>query len=164
MLQFLKQILSDCELSMTYHLYSIRSICMKVYYGLPSQRKTLLLFFGFFFLYIFFLTRFLQNAWTDFHDIFRDGVYWSRKTEKYFLCDDVTSGPRYWRFSNFQGAFCSEIFSETTQNIFFKFLQMIDKWLKFVPLESQVSSSIKRRCAVGLENRVWKRVRLFRCF
>ena len=106
MLQFLKQILSDCELSMTYHLYSIRSIRMKVYYGLPSQRKTLLLFFGFFFLYIiifFFLTRFLQNAWTDFHEIFRDGVYWSRKTENNFSCDDVTSGPRYWQFSNFQG-------------------------------------------------------------
>ena len=37
-------------------------------------------------------------------------------------------------------SFCAEIFSETTQDIFFKFLQTIDKWLKFVPLESQVSS------------------------
>ena len=59
------------------------------------QRKTLLLFFGFFlrfsvstedlivilrflffiyYYYYFFLTRFLQNAWTDFHEIFRIGV------------------------------------------------------------------------------------------
>ena len=37
--------------------------------------------------------------------------------------------------------FCSEIFSETTQDILFKFLRMIDKGLKFVPFESQVSSS-----------------------
>ena len=55
--------------------------------------------------YFFFLTRFLQNAWTDFHEIFRDGVYWSRKTENNFSCDDVTSGPRYRRFSDFQGVF-----------------------------------------------------------
>ena len=45
--------------------------------------------------YFFFLTPFLQNAWTDFHEIFRDCVYWSRKTENNFSCDDVTSGPRY---------------------------------------------------------------------
>ena len=45
------------------------------------QRKTLLLFFGFFFpiiiiIIIIFLTRFLRDAWTDFHEIFRDGRYW----------------------------------------------------------------------------------------
>ena len=45
--------------------------------------------------YFFFLTSFLQNAWTDFHEIFRDGVYWSKKTENNFSCDDVTSGSRY---------------------------------------------------------------------
>ena len=54
-------------------------------------------------LFFFFLTRFLQNAWTDFHEIFRDGVYWSSKIENNFSCDDVTSGPRYWRFSDFEG-------------------------------------------------------------
>ena len=59
--------------------------------------------FSFSFILFFFLSRFLKNAWTDFHEIFRDGVYWSRKTENNFSCDDVTSGPRYWRFSNFQG-------------------------------------------------------------
>ena len=26
---------------------------------------------------IIFLTRFLRDAWTDFHEIFRDGRYWS---------------------------------------------------------------------------------------
>ena len=43
------------------------------------QRKTLLLFFGFFFpiIIIILLTRFLRDAWTDFHEIFRDGRYWS---------------------------------------------------------------------------------------
>ena len=54
-------------------------------------------------LFFFFLTRFLQNAWTVFHEIFRDCVYSSKKTENNFWCDDVTSGPRYWGFSNFQG-------------------------------------------------------------
>ena len=54
-------------------------------------------------LVFFFLTRFLQNALTDFHEIFRDGVYWSRKTENIFSCDDVISGLRYWRFSDFEG-------------------------------------------------------------
>ena len=49
-----------------------------------------------------FLTRFLQNVWTDLHEIFRDSVYWSRKTENNFSCDDVTSGRRYWRFSDFE--------------------------------------------------------------
>ena len=49
------------------------------------------------------LTPFLKNAWTDFHEIFRDGVYWSRKTENNFSYDDVTSGPRYSRFSDFRG-------------------------------------------------------------
>ena len=46
-------------------------------------------------LLFFFLTRFLQNAWSDFHEILRDGVYLFRKTENNFSCDDVTSGPRY---------------------------------------------------------------------
>ena len=71
-----------------------------------NQRNTLLLFFGFFFfaiIIILYLTRFLLNAWTAFHEIFRDGVNWSRKTANNFLCDDVTSGPRNWRFSDFMG-------------------------------------------------------------
>ena len=50
-----------------------------------------------------FLTRFLKNAWMDFYEIFRDGVYWSRKIENNFSCDDVTSGLKYWRFSDFKG-------------------------------------------------------------
>ena len=54
-------------------------------------------------LFFFFLTRFLQHALTDFHEIFRHGVYWSIKIENNFSCDDVTSGPRYWRFSDFEG-------------------------------------------------------------
>ena len=44
-------------------------------------------------------------------------------------------------FLIFRVSFCSEIFSKTTQGIFFKFSQMIDKWLKSVPFEFQVSSS-----------------------
>ena len=44
-------------------------------------------------------------------------------------------------FLIFRVLLCSEIFSGTTRNILFKFSQMIDKWLKFVPFESQVSSS-----------------------
>ena len=67
---------------------------------------SLLLFFDFLFftiLHILYLTRFLKNARTDFHDIFMDGVNWSRKTENNFACDDVTSGPRIWRFSDFEG-------------------------------------------------------------
>ena len=63
----------------------------------------ILRFLFLYYYYYFFLTRFLQNAWTDFHEIFRDGVYWSRKTENNFSCDDVTSGPSYWRFSDFEG-------------------------------------------------------------
>ena len=43
-------------------------------------------------------------------------------------------------FLIFRVSFCSEIFSETTRDIFFKFLQMVDKSLKFVPFECQVSS------------------------
>ena len=37
-------------------------------------------------------------------------------------------------------SFCDAISSETTQDIFFKFSRMIDKGLKFIPFESQVSS------------------------
>ena len=44
-------------------------------------------------------------------------------------------------FPIFRVSFCSGIFSETTQDIFFNFLRMIDKWLKSVPFEFQVSSS-----------------------
>ena len=52
-------------------------------------------------------------------------------------------------FLIFRVSFCSEIFSETTQDIFFKFLQMIDKWLKFVILESQVSNSKSADARLG---------------
>ena len=44
-------------------------------------------------------------------------------------------------FLIFGVSFCSEIFSESTQDIIFKFSQMIDKRLKFVAFVSQVSSS-----------------------
>jgi len=57
-------------------------------YCYSSVSFSLLLFF-------FFLTRFLQNAWTDFHEIFRDGVYWSSLDKNNFSCDDVTSGLSY---------------------------------------------------------------------
>ena len=36
-------------------------------------------------------------------------------------------------FLIFRVSFCSEIFSETAQDIFFKFLRMVDKRLKYVP-------------------------------
>ena len=38
-------------------------------------------------------------------------------------------------------SFCDAISSETTQNIFFKFSRMIDKGLKFINCEPQVSRS-----------------------
>ena len=43
-------------------------------------------------------------------------------------------------FLIFKVSFCSEIFSETTHAIIFKFSWMVDKGLKFVPFESQDSS------------------------
>ena len=91
-------------------------------------------------LLFFFLTRFLQNAWTDFHEIFRDGVYWSRKTENNFCV--MTSLPvrDIDDFLILRVSFCDAISSETTQDIFFKFSRMIDKGLKFIPFESQLSS------------------------
>ena len=42
-------------------------------------------------------------------------------------------------FLIFRVSFCDAI-SETTQDIFFKFSRMTDKGLKFIPIESQVSS------------------------
>ena len=38
-------------------------------------------------------------------------------------------------------SFCNEMISETTQDIIFKFSRTIDKGLKFIPIELQVSSS-----------------------
>ena len=89
--------------------------------------------FSFSFILFFFLSRFLKNAWTDFHEIFRDGVYWSRKTENNFRV--MTSLPvrDIDDFLILKVSFCSDVFSETTQDIVFKFSQMIDIWLKFVP-------------------------------
>ena len=43
---------------------------------------------------IFFLTRELKNAWTGFHEIFSDCVYWSSLDKNNFSCDDVTSDLR----------------------------------------------------------------------
>ena len=44
-------------------------------------------------------------------------------------------------FLIFKVSFCSEIFSEMTQDIFFKFSRMIDKGLKNINCEAQVSRS-----------------------
>ena len=52
-------------------------------------------------------------------------------------------------FLIFGVSFCSEIFSETAQDIFFKFSRMIDKGLKFVPFQSQVSSSKSAEARYG---------------
>ena len=38
-------------------------------------------------------------------------------------------------------SFCARKISKTTQDIFFKFSPMIDKGLKLIPIESQISSS-----------------------
>ena len=115
-----------------FNLFSLRS----------SLRKTLLSFFGFFFLYIiFFLTRFLQNPWTDFHEI-SGMVYIGLKRPK-IIFRVMTSLPvrNIDDFLIFMVSFCLDIFSKTTQDIFFKFLQIVDNRLKFVPFDSQVSSS-----------------------
>ena len=115
-----------------------------------SERKTLLLFFGFFlrsfvstedltvilrFLFLYIIIFFSYSI----SPIFRDGVYWSRKTENNFSCDDVSSSPRYWRISYFQGVvLLRDLLRKKTQDIFFKFSRMIDKGLKFVPFESRI--------------------------
>ena len=44
-------------------------------------------------------------------------------------------------FLIFRVSFCAAMISVTTQDIFFKFSRKIDKGLKFIPIESQVSSS-----------------------
>ena len=103
---------------------------------------------------ILFLTRFLQNAWTDFHEIFRNGVYWSSLAETNFLSHDVTSGPSYRRFSNFQGVF---LFRDLLRNDSRYLLQIFtDDRQRPEVCTFRVSSLQlkKRRSAVGLENRV----------
>ena len=131
------------------------------------QRKTLLLFFGLFFFIIiisFFLTRFLRNVWTDFHEIFRDGVYWFSLAEISFSSDDVTSGPRYWRFPDFEVVILWRIHLRNDSRYLFQ-IYMDDR--QRTELYSMWSASLlvkKRRSAVGLEYRVWNSVRLFRCF
>lgn len=60
-----------------------------------------------------FLFVFSKNVSTVFHKIFRDNVYLA--------------------------SFCDAIFSKTTQDIFFKVSLMIDKGLKLLPDETQVS-------------------------
>ena len=52
-------------------------------------------------------------------------------------------------FLIFRVSICSEIISETTQDIFFKFSWMIDKGLKFVTFEFQVSSLTSAEARYG---------------
>ena len=64
------------------------------------QKTYLLLATRLFLVIIFiFLTRFLPNAWTDFHDIFRDGRYWSGIEIIESDFGYVTSDLNYGRFS-----------------------------------------------------------------
>ena len=63
--------------------------------SVSTEDLIVILRFLFLLIIFFFLTPFLQNAWTDFHEIFRDNVYWPGKTENIFSYDDVTSGLRY---------------------------------------------------------------------
>ena len=51
-------------------------------YSLLATRSCLVIIIIIIFL---FLTPFLENAWTDFHEIFRDGVYWSSLAENIFF-------------------------------------------------------------------------------
>ena len=48
-------------------------------------------------------------------------------------------------------SFCDAISSETTQDIFFKFSRMIDKGLKFINCEAQVSRSNSAEARLGLK-------------
>ena len=83
--------------------------CFPIIKVFRLQWKTLLLFFGFFFPIIIFnfLTRFLPNTWTDFHEIFRDGRYCSgiEIVEPDFWY--VTSGLKNGRFNGFLEVFLS---------------------------------------------------------
>ena len=76
--------------------YSDVSSSLRVFVGNGRLRFLFLIIF-------FFLTRFLRNARTYFHEIFRDGVYWSRKAKNNFSWDDFTSSRRYWRFYDVEG-------------------------------------------------------------
>ena len=101
-----------------------------------------------------FLTPFLKNALTDFHEILKVGVYWSIKNETTFWCDDDTSGPRYWRFSDFQGVI---LFRNLLRNHSRYLLQIFtDDWQRVEVCTFWVSKLLleKRRSAVGLGNRV----------
>ena len=66
------------------------------------------------------------------------GLAWPKQTFKFMTSLPVRETDD---FPIFRVSLSSEIFSERTQDIFFQFLQMIDKGLNSVPLEFQVSSS-----------------------
>ena len=82
---------------MDYVIWDFKGPIGRKTYSLLATRSCLVII-----IIIFFLTRFLRNAWTDFPEIFRDGVCWSSLAETNFSSHDVTSGRRYWRFSDFE--------------------------------------------------------------
>ena len=83
----------------------------------------------------FLLTRFLKNG----YEILRDGAYLPGMAENDFSSDNITSGPIYWRFSDLEGVV---MFRDLLWNDSRYLLQIFtEKGLKFLPFESQVSSS-----------------------
>ena len=91
--------------------------------------------------YFFFLLDFSETPgpiFMKFSGIVYVGLAWQKQTFQVMTSLPVRV---FDDFVIFRVSFCSEIFSETTQDIVFKFSQMIDKWLKSVPFEFQVSSS-----------------------
>ena len=105
--------------------------------GRPNCYSTV----SFSYIYIYFFSNFSKTPGRIFMK-FTGMVYTGLERLKIFF-RVMTSLP-VWDIDDFlifKVLFCSEIFSESTQDIFFKFPRIIDKGLMFVPFESQVSSS-----------------------
>ena len=88
-----------------------------------------------------FLLDFSKTPGRIFMNFFRDGECWSERPKIIFRV--MTSLP-VWDIDNFlilRVSFCDAISSKTTQDIFFKFLRVIDKGRKFIQWKAQESRS-----------------------
>ena len=137
--------------------------CFPIIKVFRFKQKTLLLFFGFCFFIIIKVFRFNGRPYcyssVSFSSSYFFLLHFSKTPERIFMKFSgmvyiVSERPTIiFRemtllsvrdindFLIFGVSFCSEIFSETTEDFFFKFSQIVDKRLKFVSFESQVSSS-----------------------
>ena len=106
--------------------------------------------------------RLSMNIRPDFQEMFRDSAHLHRMAEHNFSKDNVRDIDEILAIFWFWGCKFVQRSFETTQDIYFKLLRMIDLGL-FVPFESQVSRS-KSSETLELDNRFWKSVRFFLCF